>query len=48
MPTLQEAYAVVTNAYTGLHQAIHELRYGSVGAMQTSAGAADWGRERLC
>lgn len=30
MPTVQEAYAAVTNAHTGLHQAIHELRHGSV------------------
>ncbi|MEA5508031.1 hypothetical protein VB735_34100 [Halotia wernerae UHCC 0503] len=28
--TLQTAIAATTNAHTGLHQAIHELRHGSV------------------
>ncbi|MEA5507893.1 hypothetical protein VB735_33355 [Halotia wernerae UHCC 0503] len=28
--TLQTAIAGATNAHTGLHQAIHELRHGSV------------------
>lgn len=30
MPTAGYAYALATNAHTGLHQAIHELRHGSV------------------
>jgi hypothetical protein len=30
MPRLGYAYADATNAHTGLHQGLHELRHGSV------------------